>query len=454
MKILLRTLFCTSLFYCCIGCNTLKITSDTDYSSLIVNPKSLLTKEQLIKDKEALKNYHPNPFNSFPEKEWDSLINVFSTKLPLIPIRETEKTLIRRKLLDRVTYEDPHLRFLPVLKPKNGTKLKSEHIKTIPCDFLLINDTLLVNESYNRLLEKGDKLLSINGVDIQDYLKVAYKDRFVYPFVLQAFNHNDFRVNYSLKLERDGKDIKLEIEGIAYTKLIFGIKTCEDLFFDSIKTGYFRINNFSYNHYLIKRLNRFLEKVNEKGYKNVVIDIRSNSGGNGDRFDELFSMLTNKTSIPYQSRVKLKVSKATYKDYSYSEEDFGKLVDLPDSLIVKECPLNNSRYKGDINYYTLISKDTGSIAASFANIMQYNEIGLLVGEPLAHNALNYGEVITAERDNSFWTISTVENFEYTKASDGILRPDILIPFVAREYMKGGDPILEKCLEHISNQREK
>jgi len=77
-----------------------------------------------------------------------------------------------------------------------------------------------------------------------------------------------------------------------------------------------------------------------------------------------------------------------------------------------------------------------------------------VGEPLAHNALNYGEVITAERDNSFWTISTVENFEHTKAKNGILRPDVLIPFVASEYMNGGDPVLEKCLQFINNSSNK
>ena len=151
--------------------------------------------------------------------------------------------------------------------------------------------------------------------------------------------------------------------------------------------------------------------------------------------------------------VKLKVSKATYKDYFYSVNDFGKLVNLPDSLFVRECPLDSSLYKGDINYFVLVSKNTASMAATFANILQYNNIGLVVGESLAHNALNYGEIITAERDNSFWTISTVENLEYTKAENGILRPDISIPFVAKEYMEGGDPILEKCLEYINKYQK-
>ena len=436
------------LIFFCISCNTIKITSDTDYSGLIANPKSILTKEQLLKDKEALRNYHPNPFNSFPEKEWDSLINIIAKDLPSIPIRETEKTLIRRKLLDRVTYEDPHLRFLPVLKPKKGVKLKDKQIKAIPCSFLLINDTLLVDESHNEFLEKGDKILSIDGVGIQDYLNAAYKDRFIYSFALQAYFHNSFKSIYHIELERHNKKLELNIDGISISKLIYGTKTCESSFYDDSQIGYFTINNFDYNKYLVKKFEAFLNKVKKRKYKNVIIDLRKNHGGSGDRFDELISMFTKKAKIPYQSGVKLKVSKATYKDYSYLEKDLGKLVNLPDSLFVQECSLDSSLYKGDINYYVLISKNTASTAATFANIFQYNNIGLLVGEPLAHNALNYGEIITAERDNSFWTISTVEMFEYTKAENGILKPDISIPFVAKEYMEGGDPVLEKCLEYI------
>jgi C-terminal processing protease CtpA/Prc len=353
-----------------------------------------------------------------------------------------------------VTCEDTHLRFLPVLKAKEGIKLKDRHIKAIPCDFLLINDTLLVDESHNDLLEKGDRILSIDGLDIQDYLKITYKDRFIYSFALQTYLHNRFKPIYHIVLERHNKKLEFDVDGISYTKLVYSTKTCEGSFFDDSQVGCFRINNFSYNSYLVKRLGVFLKEVQKRKCKNVIFDLRKNHGGNGDRFDEIISMLTNKPSIPYQAGVKLKVSKATYKDYSYSEDDFGKLVDLPDSLIVKECPLDNSRYKGDINYYTLISKNTGSIASSFANIMQYNKIGMLVGEPLAHNALNYGEVITAERDNSFWTISTVENFEYSNTENGILKPDISIPFIASEYMNGGDPVLEKCLEYINNSTHK
>ncbi|MCT4603643.1 MAG: S41 family peptidase [Marinifilum sp.] len=436
------------LFVFC-GCCSLEVFSQ-DFNFVDLNPKSILTKEQLKEDKEILKTYHPNPFNSFPENEWDSLINVISTELPSVPIKETEKRLIRRRLLDRVTFEDPHVRFMPVLGHKKNKTIKSKNIKALPFSLVSISDTMIVDKSLHKNIIKGDMILSINGISAKSFLESSYHDRYMIGYALQIYHHFNFAENYDLIILRKNKRLEVTIPGMPLTlgNLFKLDGKLEEKIFDNSETGYFNINNFDYNKYLIKRLKRFVSAVKTKGYNNVIIDIRQNPGGNGDRFDELFSLFTNKTKIPYQSGVKLKVSKHTYKDYSYKKEDFGKIVDLPDSLFFREMPLDSSLYIEGINYYVLISRNTASMAATFANIFQYNNMGFLVGEPLAHNALKYGEAVTGERNNSFWSISTVEYLEYTNAENGILKPDIAIPFVASEYMKGGDPVLEHCLELI------
>ena len=111
-------------------------------------------------------------------------------------------------------------------------------------------------------------------------------------------------------------------------------------------------------------------------------------------------------------------------------------------------------YVGDMKYYVVIRKDTGSIAASFCNILEFNDAASLVGEPLLHNALKYGEEINGEALLPTLliptSISTVEFDEYTCAVDGVLMPDIVIPYVARDYLSGRDAMLDKLLEIIES----
>lgn len=111
-------------------------------------------------------------------------------------------------------------------------------------------------------------------------------------------------------------------------------------------------------------------------------------------------------------------------------------------------------YLGKMNYYILMSQNTLSMATTFANILQTNKLARLCGEPLVHNALKYGEVIQVYWGNEYniELYSTVMIDEYTKNPDGQIYPDIEIPYIAREYMQGGDPVLEKLLNYIKTNK--
>lgn len=123
--------------------------------------------------------------------------------------------------------------------------------------------------------------------------------------------------------------------------------------------------------------------------------------------------------------------------------------------------LDKSKYMSGMKYYVLMDISTGSIAASFCNILQYNNAAVIVGEPLLHNALKYGETVRSARkfpNNEMPAlfresgISIVEYDEYTKAVDGVLVPDIHIPYVAKNYMTGKDAMLDKLLEIIRSNK--
>ena len=181
-----------------------------------------------------------------------------------------------------------------------------------------------------------------------------------------------------------------------------------------------------------------------------------NPGGNGDRFDELLSIFINRPSVKYLRKAKVKCSQKTMGLYDFlTEEMLGQTVELPDNEIVREFPLQSKMYIDGMRYYVLMSRDTGSIAASFCNILQFNDAALLVGEPLLRNALKYGETVqgkillpTLLQQTG---ISIVEYDEYTRAVDGVLMPDIAIPYVARDYLSGRDAVLDKLLEIIEKQ---
>lgn len=217
--------------------------------------------------------------------------------------------------------------------------------------------------------------------------------------------------------------------------------------------GYIAINAFQYNKFIIKELRNLVNGVKEIGGNSVIIDLRKNQGGSGKHFDKLLSIFTQKAEIDYDKSVKVMISETTIPDYGYADS-IGKLVTLPDDKIFKKVPLHPNLYMGKMNYYLLISKNTGSMAASFANAMQYNNFGKLVGEPMLRNAVRYGEVCDVNTGRLIHLYySTVENDNYTKSADGIVRPDIEIPYIADAYMQGGDPILEKLLEKIKEQEK-
>ena len=128
---------------------------------------------------------------------------------------------------------------------------------------------------------------------------------------------------------------------------------------------------------------------------------------------------------------------------------------MPDKYIHREVALKKKMYVPGMRYYVMMDKDTGSVASSFCNIMQYNGAAELVGEPLRHNAMKYGEVTEGWLYLTclLWpSVSTVEFEEYTEAVGGGLTPDIAIPYTAADYLSGRDAVLDKLLAVIESGR--
>lgn len=358
-------------------------------------------------------------------------------------------------------YIDPHCRIF-YLRAAPESKMKIPEFT-----YLLINDTIIVNTSFVNTIKKGDMILSINKIPMSEYLKYSYTDRIGTPYMLMR-NYYYFKYtsdNIDISLIRNGQPLEIKIPGTSIEewekiskKPDYNIQTFHDA-----KCGYINVQGFfDDNKSLIKTIHSSVKKFKKQGYSNIIIDLRENPGGSGDSFDKLMSIFINKPAVLYQKGAKLKVSKKVLPDYDFlTEEMIGKLVDLPDSEFIKEFKTMPDMYVDGMNYYILVSTNTGSMAVTFANILQYNNAAKLVGEALLHNAYKFGDVIKGGilQGEDFTptflgisAVSTVEYDEYTKAIDGVILPDIHIPYVAKDYLAGKDAMLEKLLLILKQKR--
>lgn len=423
-------------------------------SKYIDNPVIKITKgrEYLFNIKKRIKNYYSDLFETISEKSFDSLIAVVSEELEAKPITISEKALIERKLFNRITYVDPHFRHFPLTKLKKGIKLKNTFFGVWPFSILYINGKAIIDKSFSPLLKKGDMILRIDEIPINTYLENTYKDRYMSSNTIQVYNHFCYKPSYDIVIKRNNKIISTKTKGIITSKMIKPSLNLKKLVYENHNAGYLRINSFENNKKIIKDIRNFCYSLKNNEIKNLIIDIRKNSGGSGDKFDRLFSLFINKDSLNYLKEAKAFISKTFCKYYKYPKDSIGKIVKLGDEICPHIVKLYPKKFITGINFWILISRNTASQAATFANVLQYNKAAKLIGEPLRHNALRYGDIVGGNWGGSIVEYSLIRYNEYTNAKNGILYPDISIPYKIEEYIKGGDPVLEKSLEYIGKRQ--
>lgn len=429
-----------------IGCGTSK---EVNYSLIHGIKVNKITKGKVDTLKGLINYYHPNIYMGIDKAIVDSVANEIVKDNEKRLLTNADLTLELRRLTDLFQYVDPHLVFYPSLQVDDGFEGGFKNVKVLPFEIYNINDSLLVKKSYNPLLKKGDYLVSINGIDIEKFKKYIYPTwRSMDAYVMQLQAQLTFSKNYKVIVNRKGKLEEVNVEGVSFNHSD-GEYYCTGKMIDDYKTGYCRISSFSGNSFIVKRLKKYIAEAKDKGYSNFIIDLRGNTGGSGYKLDEMFSLMSDKDTLSCMKSQYMKVSHKTKKDYKFLKDTkVGDLVKFPDKYTYSVFPLKKKLYQGKMNYYVLVDRSTASTAASFANIFQYNNIGKLVGEPLDHNSLNFGDVIAAYVYSNL-IISTVQYNEYTKAKDGILTPDINIPYKAQDFMKDEDPILNELLERIN-----
>lgn len=393
-------------------------------------------------------------------------INYRHTQLGKDTLLTSDLFYILRPYIDWLHEIDPHYRIAARI-PVDSRVYKTERNflkkrRGLGFNLLQVKDTLIVNTSVNPLFRKGDMIVSINGVKSSDLLEFNYDDRYTTPeILLQNYYFQHLRNDYTVQLIRENELLTITTAGMKFQNITTSLAIeesmdCNIRIYDSLQSGYIALPRFSrfFNPRIIDILHSKISEFKARNCKNIILDLRYNTGGSGYMFDKLLSMFIYRSTIPYMKSQKLKISPETRADYEFiTEEMMGRTVGLPDRYTVKTIELDPALYIGDgMHIYILMSRNTASIAASLCNILQYNGSASLVGEPLCRNALRYGETVTGKAWFSSLlyeaSVSTMEYNEHTRAVDGVLMPDIAIPYVARDYLTGRDAMLDKLLEII------
>lgn len=179
------------------------------------------------------------------------------------------------------------------------------------------------------------------------------------------------------------------------------------------------------------------DQIKQNHVTHLIIDIRSNGGGEYDQVDAVMAYLTSQA---YQRCSKRYIRYVSKQDQP-PREIACDLVQPPDQ---------SSRFEGDI--YLLIGPDTFSAAITFATILQDYKLATLVGEETMDKAS-----FCADRSGPMLLSHTHLQYTYSKTcfvrpsgildSSGVI-PDVIVKTTIEDYMAGQDPVLARAIELI------
>lgn len=152
---------------------------------------------------------------------------------------------------------------------------------------------------------------------------------------------------------------------------------------------------------------QFFTEVHDEGIRNVAVDLRRNAGGDIEAVYEFLKYIdTPSYMVPGQTR------------------RFGPVERIRPAE-VRSNPLDSDlAFTG--NLYALTSAETMSSAMVFAEILQDNDMGTVIGEVPGDSANGYGDLVMFELPNShlLLSVSSMERHRIDSGSSDYVEPDV------------------------------
>ena len=458
-------------------------------------PKAVLTRAEAIADyrqmASSIKEIYPSLEDFMTEEEYDTFVEEEIAKMPEnITLKEFAYLIMNfnRKI------HDSHMWF------NYGIPLDNDGTIS-PLLFARVDDKvriIVTTDEYKAYT--GREITHVNGKHVDTLcMEIAPRTSMIYdaqvesvleqelasPFTNHLYYEGDkdaLKANKATLTLSDGEELKVPLMKLNQNTIpLFDRNSMENWFisqylvyrkgnWETMKsndsTAYMRLNNFELMETEVDSMLVFLDLLEKKGYKNLIIDLRGNPGGNPDVVYKLVDALMDEPIKREGGYMKVNMQTIKSPTLNYPSgtimfEDYKEIPGCKGFYKISEPNENapsdtiKALYTGRV--YVLINANSASASTEFAGIMKRNARGYVIGRETktayhTMNALKFAEIglpnshfkchIPMVRIVSDEFVS--EDFPYGR---GVI-PHFTIPFTYEEMTSNGEMIYNKALELI------
>lgn len=455
-------------------------------------PKAVLTRAEAIADyrqmASSIKEIYPSLEDFMTEEEYDTFVEEEIAKMPEnITLKEFAYLIMNfnRKI------HDSHMWF------NYGIPLDNDGTIS-PLLFARVDDKvriIVTTDEYKAYT--GREITHVNGKHVDTLcMGIAPRTSMIYdaqvesvleqelasPFTNHLYYEGDkdaLKANKATLTLSDGEELKVPLMKLNQnTKPLFDRNSMENWFisqylvyrkgnWETMKsndsTAYMRLNNFELMETEVDSMLVFLDLLEKKGYKNLIIDLRGNPGGNPDVVYKLVDALMDEPIKREGGYMKVNMQTIKSPTLNYPSgtimfEDYKEIPGCKGFYKISEPNENapsdtiKALYTGRV--YVLINANSASASTEFAGIMKRNARGYVIGRETktayhTMNALKFAEIglpnshfkchIPMVRIVSDEFVN--EDFPYGR---GVI-PHLTIPFTYEEMTSDGEMIYNKAL---------
>ena len=328
--------------------------------------------------------------------------------------------------------------------------------KLFPLKLVISDNKTYVNGSFSNTqdIPAGSEILSINNHPIHLIIKrltsLTSADGFNPSYRLTKVAQNfskkyafafGFPDNFNVEYLIPGNQHKTQriIHPVSKEVIDKGTPDLSELSYRQIEgtnTCVLTINTFSYYDQVDmfhSYIDSVFQEIDKNGIRNLVLDLRGNSGGDPFCSSYLWAYLEPEP-LPY------------------FEEHYGKYDTLANPI---PKPIYN--FKGEL--YTLIDGNGFSTTGHFCGLLKYHEVGTFIGTELGSTYTCTGNAIYPPLKNTGIMVGTARVRRYTAAVKGMdpkrgVMPDYPVELTQNDIIEGRDAVMEFALSLINSKRQK